>query len=184
MCRTLRLLCKQLGEAAMYPGNVKLPLRMSKFCRIPFIRSVFWCLAILLGAAQTWSVRHSIFSDGIAYLDITSAYLRGDWVDAINPYWSPLYSWLLATAFLIIRPAPYWQVAVLHTVNFAAFLASCAAMEFYLRELVQYTKPLPTFRHEGTPLSRPIIYLAGYSAILFAGLSTVTIWYCSPDMIA
>ena len=157
---------------------------MSKLCRIPFIRSVFWFLAISLGAAQTWSIRHSIFSDGIAYLDIASAYLRGDWTNAINPYWSPLYSWLLAAAFLVIRPAPYWQVAVLHTVNFAAFLASCAAMEFFLRELVRYTETVPASPREGTPLSPRVIYIAGYCAILFAGLSIVSMWYCSPDMIA
>jgi hypothetical protein len=54
-------------------------------------------LAILLGVVHAWAAisSHSMNADGIAYLDIGDAYLRGDWANAINPVWSPLYSWIL-----------------------------------------------------------------------------------------
>lgn len=49
-------------------------------------------VTLALGALHTYFFRHVIHSDGIAYLDIASAYLRGDVPNAINAYWSPLYS--------------------------------------------------------------------------------------------
>src|SRR3954447_1440755 len=33
--------------------------------------------------------------DGVSYLTIARQYLDGHFADAINAYWSPLYSWLL-----------------------------------------------------------------------------------------
>ena len=34
-------------------------------------------------------------ADGISYIAIAENYLNGDYVNAINGYWSPLYSWLM-----------------------------------------------------------------------------------------
>ena len=42
--------------------------------------------------------------DGVSYLDVVDKYLQQDWAWAINIYWSPLYSWLLAGALYLIRP--------------------------------------------------------------------------------
>lgn len=36
-----------------------------------------------------------IGADGISYISIADKYLMGDWSNAINGYWSPLYSWLM-----------------------------------------------------------------------------------------
>ena len=38
--------------------------------------------------------------DGIAYISIARYYAAGNWADAINGYWSPLYSWLMVPFFL------------------------------------------------------------------------------------
>lgn len=38
--------------------------------------------------------------DEIAYINIAHAYVTGNWGAAINGYWSPLYSWLMAPFFL------------------------------------------------------------------------------------
>ena len=131
-------------------------------------RWAFRAAALLLGAIQTWHVRHRIFSDGISYLEIAAAYLRADYHNALNAYWSPLYSWLLALTFLILRPSEYWQVAALHLLNFALYLAGLAALELLMREL-----SLPTDLH-----------IAGYTVYIFAGLYLVGIGYTSPDMAA
>ncbi|EKQ52020.1 MAG: hypothetical protein B655_2030 [Methanobacterium sp. Maddingley MBC34] len=34
-------------------------------------------------------------ADGMSYIAIAENYLKGDWTNAINGYWSPLYSWLM-----------------------------------------------------------------------------------------
>ncbi|MFL6415534.1 MAG: hypothetical protein ACJ74Y_07680 [Bryobacteraceae bacterium] len=145
------------------------------------IRSVFWICALILGAAQTWSVRHAILSDGISYIEIAQAYLRRDWMNALNAYWSPLYSWLIACAFAVLHPKPYWEVATAHLVLFAAFVASLFSFEYFLRELIAFLRSEESGRQAVSP---PALYVAGYSVFLFGGLWLVGTWYCSPDMIA
>jgi hypothetical protein len=139
------------------------------------VRVSFWTLAVLLGAAQAWFSRHRIFSDGISYLDIAQHYARGDWSGALNAYWSPLYSWVIAVYLVVFRPGNYWQTSALHVINFVAFLAGCWAFEGFIRELI----PLRPMGIQAKTLS-----IAGYTAILHGGLVMVGMAPVCPDMIA
>src|SRR5215831_1446147 len=86
-------------------------------------RIAFWFLAIGLGWLYAWAYRHNIRSlDGISYLEMGEAYLRGDWGMAVNGYWSPFYSWLLGLALLILQPTPYWEYSVFQLVNLVVYL--------------------------------------------------------------
>src|SRR5438045_7475715 len=38
---------------------------------------------------------YEIEPDSIAYISIAREYAAGDFTDAVNAYWSPLYSWLM-----------------------------------------------------------------------------------------
>jgi hypothetical protein len=40
--------------------------------------------------------KYSLYPDATSYLSIAQAYARGQFWDAVNGYWSPLYCWLLA----------------------------------------------------------------------------------------
>ncbi len=62
------------------------------------LRISCWVVALALAAAHGWAQRFTMNADGISYLDIGDAYWRGDWHNAINAYWSPLYSysWFLS----------------------------------------------------------------------------------------
>ena len=144
------------------------------------IRIVFWAVAILLGASEAWTVRHEVISDGVSYLAIAMAYVNGDWSQALNAYWSPLLSWLVALLVLLLRPSPYWQVATLHLVLFLSYVASLFAFEFFTRELILSQSS----DGNAKPLPPTAIYIAGYCSVLFAGLSMVGNWFCSPDMMA
>ncbi len=125
-------------------------------------------------------MRHDVISDGISYLEIAVAYAQGDWWNALNAYWSPLFSWLIAAVLLMLRPSPYWQVGAMHLTIFLAYLGSLAAFDFFLKELVASQAELQS---KGMlPVST--IYIAGYCSMLFAGLSMVGLWFCSPDMAA
>jgi hypothetical protein len=55
----------------------------------------------------------------------------------LNEYWNPLYSWILAAFFRLLDPPAYWQVAVLHAVNFAAFCAALDCFELFLSDLLR-----------------------------------------------
>lgn len=150
--------------------------------RFQLIRFAFWFVGIFVAAAQAWVTRHSILSDGISYIEIAQAYLHHDWPNAINAYWSPLYSWLLAALFAVLQPPPYWQAAVAHLALFVAFVASIFAFEYFLHSLWILIENQEHPVQVG--LSRLTLYIGGYSAFLFAGLSLVGLGYCSPDMIS
>ena len=70
------------------------------------LKAVFRLLAVTMAALQAWR-GFSVNPDGVSYLDIADAYLRGDWHAAVSTYWSPLYSWLLAAGLAVFRPAPF-----------------------------------------------------------------------------
>src|SRR3982751_967105 len=99
-----------------------------------------------------------------SYLDIASYYAKGDWHSALNSYWSPLYSWILATLMVVFRPDGYWEVSLLHVVNYCAFLASLFGLEAILGDLVYFQK-----RHIGHHgLSELTLRVSAYSVFLVA----------------
>ncbi|AEG18531.1 ArnT family glycosyltransferase [Methanobacterium paludis] len=49
--------------------------------------------------------------DELSYINIAHEYAVGKWGDAINGYWSPLYSWLM-TPFLLLGSTPLYAVYV------------------------------------------------------------------------
>lgn len=51
---------------------------------------------LVAGFALTVRYRHALTPDATAYIDIARAYADNHGWDAVNPIWSPLYSWLLA----------------------------------------------------------------------------------------
>jgi hypothetical protein len=61
-------------------------------------------VALLLGATQHVIARNGFGPDSRSYSEIARAYLRHDWAMAINAYWSPLYSWLIAIALQLVSP--------------------------------------------------------------------------------
>ncbi len=48
--------------------------------------------------------RYELSPDAISYLSISSEYATGYWHEAVNAYWSPLYSWCIATLLVVHLP--------------------------------------------------------------------------------
>jgi hypothetical protein len=61
------------------------------------------------------SFRYQINPDGISYLSIADKYSRGEGVNAINGYWSPLLSWLLIP-FLKLGIEPILSFKILNLI--------------------------------------------------------------------
>ena len=57
-----------------------------------WLRPLFWLIAFVLGAIKLWEGWYTIAEDGLSYIEGGEAYARGDWKNAINAYWAPLYS--------------------------------------------------------------------------------------------
>jgi len=138
------------------------------------------CLAVLLGALQAWDARHAMNPDGVSYLDMADAYLRGDWHMAVNAHWSPLYSWLLGLAMLVLKPSPYWQFASAHLVNFAVYLWALGCFHFLLAGLMRHVR-----RHaeDGTVgLPQWAWLVLGYCLFAWSSLTLITVKAVTPDL--
>src|SRR5262252_9316929 len=85
-----------------------------------------WAVSVLLGLSQAWAWRFYIEPDGVSYIEIAHAYIQRDFGRAVNAYWSPLYSWLLALALSVGHVPEYWEATALHLVNFFVYLFALA----------------------------------------------------------
>jgi hypothetical protein len=146
---------------------------------------LFQVVAIVLGAFDAWTLRNTMDADGISYLDIADAYLRSDWVAAINAYWSPLYSWVLGLAMLVFKPSPYWEFPVVHFVNFAIYIGTLLCFNMFLSKLILYNQSAAVAASQAgfTTLSSVTWLGVGYSLFLLSSLEMITIKSVSPDMI-
>ena len=82
--------------------------------------------------------------DGISYLDLGDAYLRGDWANAANSYWSPMYAWILGSANRIFHPSVWWQFPLAHLVNLAIFLFALYCFRYLVRAFLQASTEPPS----------------------------------------
>ena len=145
--------------------------------RVNRYRAWFWIFAIPAGLFQTWVSRFYIEPDGVNYLDVAAAYLRHDWPMAVNSYWSPLYSWMLAGALYVVSPSPYWESTLLHVLNFVVFLVALRCGEFFISELVASRGD-----EAGDRLPPYALWWIGYSLLLFASLFLIGIDLDTPDL--
>lgn len=132
-------------------------------------RVIFWLIVIVLGFVQIWSHRLLVDHDGVAYLDIAENYARGAWSVAINGYYSPLYSWLMAFAFLLKVPR-LWESTVLHLINFVGYLGAFASFEFFLRELIRGEKTGKGPEDQTNGLSESAWHTLGLGLFLYSAL--------------
>ena len=146
------------------------------------IRVTAWSFAVVAGILQVWSSRFYIEPDAVNYLDIASAYRRGDWLAAINGYWSPLYSWLLLVLKQIFRPSAYWESTFLHLLNFLLFLLALSCFEFFFGRFLSLLRvwfPVVPMEED---IPEWAWWVMGYAAFLLAALRLITLKNNTPDM--
>jgi len=146
------------------------------------LRVTAWGIAILAGFLQVWAQRFITTPDGTCYLDIASAYLRGDWHNAVNAYWSPLFSWLLALGFAIFHPSPYWESTFLHLLNFLGLLVALVAFEFFFRAFLGHASQFACGEDEEGGLPEIVWWILGYGLFLSTTLFLLPASDTSPDI--
>jgi hypothetical protein len=149
------------------------------------LRILFWLVAVALGLIEVWVFRYNIKDvDGISYLDMGDAYLRGDWMTAINGLWSPLYAWILGLSMVLLKPTPYQEYSVIELVNFLIYIAALACFDFFLRELIEYQRKQATSVADGQQAALPpwALMVSGYSLFIWSSLFWIFIWLQCPDM--
>ncbi|MEP0918046.1 hypothetical protein NC981_14560 [Leptolyngbya sp. DQ-M1] len=160
------------------PRTVRSPIQQGNR-----LKRAFWILGLSLGLFQAWAYRFALTAgDAVSYLDIGDAYVSGAWQTAINSYWSPLYSWLLGIALLVLRPSPEWEFFVVKLVNFGIFVIAFISFEFFLQ---QWTEGRQHSRQLSEECSIQIPEWAwltvGYSLFLWAALGLTGVQLDVPD---
>jgi hypothetical protein len=132
---------------------------------------------VACGLVDFYTTRYAVLSDGISYLEIAERYREGAWHAAVNSYWSPLYSWLLALALLGVRPGSYFEIVALHLVNLGALLTSLAAFEFLVCELGLLDPT--THSHQ----QRRLAMVVAYALFLWGAIGLIGCGFVAPDLI-
>jgi hypothetical protein len=148
---------------------------------VRLVRVVMWAATIAAGLLQTLAARFYISGDGNSYLDVASAYLRGDFANAINAYWSPFYSWLIALVLWVFKPSGYWETTILHLLDFAGLLVALLAFEFLSRNFLAAKQNFARPEGESVQLPLSAWWMLGYGLFLSATLEVLTMYPTSPD---
>ena len=145
------------------------------------VRRAAWSILPLAGMVEALFSRHTMNPDGVSYLDMGDAIVRGDWKMAVNGYWSPLYPWIQGTALRLAKPSTFLQFSVVHFVNFLIFLFAFACFDLLLQTAVTSVPWLG--ESENRRLPRWAVFAVGYSVFLWSSIALTRIRTVSPDML-
>ncbi|MGH9897802.1 MAG: hypothetical protein ACRD4L_02995, partial [Pyrinomonadaceae bacterium] len=150
------------------------------------LKLLVYVIAALVGFFQLVAKYKLMDPDGVSYLDISDAYRHGDWHNAINAYWSPLFSWLLALTLTVIKPSTYWEFSSVHFVNYIVFLIGLPCFSFFLSELATFRSRLPLFSAQRAEDFLPawLWWVLGYALFIWSSVELIGITRPTPDMCA
>lgn len=134
-------------------------------------RVLFWTIVVVLGFLQVWSHRLLVDHDGVAYIDVAENYARGAWSSAINAYYSPLYSWLLAIGLRLLHVPRSGESTLLHLINFAGYLGAYACFEFLVREVLREEREHVQPEDRATGLSDSAWHTLGLGLFLYSTMA-------------
>jgi hypothetical protein len=164
-------------------AEIQLQANAATTSNYKLLRICCWIVTLALGAAQAWATRFTMNPDGISYLDVGDAYWRGDWHNALNAYWSPLYSWILGFFLKVLKPSAYWEYPVAHLVNFLIYAASLGCFEFFLMTFISERRrrdqELQKVGRTGLPDSA--WWLLGHSLFLSSSILLAGLYLVTPD---
>jgi hypothetical protein len=139
-------------------------------------------IVLILGARCAYAGRNlPVGADGLAYLEVARAYVRHDWHAAINGYWGPLYSWLLAIVMWAFHPRVGAEFALARSLNFILFATALYTFSRYWHAVAQWSSRISR-DHVSIPSATPFVWVAlGY--LLFAVNFLWSVDVVNPDIL-
>ena len=126
---------------------------------------------------QAFAYMHSVSPDSISYLDIAEFIARGEWEQAVNGYWNPLYPALLAITLSLNPFGPGAEAAFAHLVNCFAFLLLCWIFTRFLRQILSSPS-------SGSDVSQDKFLLQlAFCLFLWCSLWMINLCHLLPDML-
>ena len=144
-----------------------------------------WTAALGLAMAQLWQTRFDVHSDGLSYIEIGEAYAAGEWRQAVNTLWSPLYSWIVGLSLALSSPETQCEAPTVKFVNLVIFVLALASFRRFLVAAYEFHRA--TSPPEGgaavEALPRWAFLLFGYALFLRASLQLAPVSLVSPDLL-
>ena len=163
----------------------RLATNVRAFVSIRRLHHFFRAFALLMGGVHTWAamISHSMNADGISYLDIGDAYMRGDWEVAINSVWSPLYSWILGPVMAVFKPPMQWEFPLVHLVNFVIYVGTLLCFEYFWRQVRNFQQDRLARSADRISWPEWAWWTLGYLLFIWSSLTLIEIWAVTPDML-
>jgi hypothetical protein len=139
--------------------------------------------AFLLGTLQTVAFRYSMNPDGITYLDMGDAYLRGDRATAVRSHWSPLYAWLVAGGLRFAPVAPNLEFPVVHLVNLVIYGLALGTFSCLLHDILAALRKLDAAAPPRVGPPEWAWTSLGYAIVVCCTLEYLPLGLLTPDLL-
>jgi hypothetical protein len=140
------------------------------------LRFIFLLLSLGLAGVQAYTSRFEMGADGISYLDIGAAFVRGDWSHAINGYWGIVYAWFLGIAIWATKATALDQFVVAHYLNFLIYAAVLFIFDHFWSPILDCIAI-----DENTRLLRTGVLYLGHAMFAYTFLPLIEV--VSPDLL-
>jgi len=137
---------------------------------------------ILLGVVRVWVAPPIVNEDGVAYFDMADGWLRGDWPTAINPVWSPLYTWVLAAAFRLSGASLGNELVAAHVVNGILYVIAGVTFFIFFREALMPSLADATRNANKTGLPDVAWFAVGSTTFAWTALELIGVEAITPDL--
>lgn len=145
-----------------------------------------WAAAVLLGALQASVTPYRMSTeDAVSYLDVADGFRQGRPDIVVNGYWSPLYPAILAAAQAAARIPRSLEFPMVRAVNFAIFLLTIAAFEYFLRQVIESHEAAvarSSSHRRFAAIPRWMWIVGGYSLFLWSSLRWTGLRSDTPDL--
>lgn len=145
------------------------------------LATILFIAAAILGGLRAWAGRFIVGSDGINYLDLGEAWLRGDWRAAVNAHWSPLYSWILGAVLRLVQPTACNEAPTIYMVNYVLYLCALTCFHFFTAGLLRFGRGQARLLTpcQRTCLPQWVWLTLGYALFVWCALPLMIV---SPDL--
>ena len=148
------------------------------------LKTYFFLTAFVIGIIHAWLTRYVTDSDATSHLDMGDAFFQGNRMAIINGFWNPLYALIMGFFLSVFKPISYYELIVIHFVNFFIYILSFFCFDFFLEQLIKYNKQkeVNLSKTELTTLPQWAWYSLGYSLFIWSSMNLTTISAVAPDL--
>jgi 4-amino-4-deoxy-L-arabinose transferase-like glycosyltransferase len=138
--------------------------------------------AVALALAYNWIGRYSMNVDGISYLDMANAYMRGDLGMAVNSYWAAGYAWILGVFLQLFHVSPYRESTAVHLVNVVIFIATLVSFEYFVTGVIQLRARISNGESGSIPFTEWTWWVLAYLMFMTVNAFITPVTIVTPDL--